>query len=109
MDKTGRSNLLFLHSVIEGRAHDSSVFSPNFTIGSDNIHSPAPENLSPFYERSHNEKTYNNARWLAAGLMKLFLMPPPEICRATSRLEEYKVGSPVKKGTKDTVSFLYFL
>ena len=37
--------------------------------------------------------------------MKLFLVPPPEICRATSRLEEYMVGNPEMKGTKDTVSF----
>lgn len=51
------------------------------------------------------KKTYMNAAWLAAGLMKLFLVPPAEICRATSRLEEYKVGSPKKKGTTDTVSF----
>ena len=58
---------------------------------------------------SRNEKTYNNAPWLAAGLMKLFLVPPPEICRATSRLEEYMVGKPEIKGTKDTVSFPHLL
>ena len=58
---------------------------------------------------SRKEKTYNNAPWLASGLMKLFLLPPPEICRATSRLEEYMVGKPEMKGTKDTVSFFHSL
>ena len=60
-------------------------------------------------KRSHNENTNNNAPWLASGLMKLFLVPPPEICRATSRLEEYIVGKPEMKGTKDTVSFPHLL
>ena len=88
------------------------MFSPRFAIGSNKIHAPTPIKSSFFFlfqkNRSRN-KTYNNAPWLASGLMKLFLVPPPEICRATSRLEEYMVGKPEMKGTKDTISFPHFL
>jgi hypothetical protein len=53
-------------------------------------------------------QTYNNAPWLASGLMKVLVLPP-ETCRATSRLEENKVGRPEIKGTRDTVSFPHLL
>ena len=86
------------------------MFSPCFAIGSNKIHAPTPTKSSFSKGCSRNEKkTYNNAPWLASGLMKLFLVPPPETCRATSRLEEYMVGKPEMKGTKDTVSFLHLL
>ena len=85
------------------------MFSPCFAIGSNKIHAPTPTKSSLSKKRSRNEKTYNNEPWLASGFLKLFLVPPPEICRATSRLEEYMVGKPDMKGTRDTVSFPHLL
>ena len=104
------SNLSILQLVVKGRTHNPSVLSPCFAIGSNKIHAPTPKKSSfSNKKRSINEKTYNNAVKQASGLMKLFLVPPPITCRATSRLEVYMVGGPEMKGTKDTVSFPHLL
>jgi len=95
-------NLLFLHSVVEGRTYDPPVFSPGFTISRNKIHAPTPTKLS-LSQCSSNERTYSNP--LVPGLMKLFLVPPSETCLAMSRLEEYKIGGPLKKGTKNSLVF----
>ena len=102
-------NIFVLQLLVKRRTHNPSVFSPCFAIGSNKIHAPTPTKSSFPKKCSRNEKTYNSARKAAFGLMKLVLLPPPEICRATSRLEEYIVGKPEMKGTKVTVSFPHSL